>query len=188
MAENEYLDVTKAARWQSVIQAIRSDLDIDEITELVRDRFYKTLRQICKDVPFAELLNAVDDPHRLKVLADSCEGGLDVKNLLRFAVEETSGKANVVEHFLNQALGNILYDIPYLVSRTDQNRTLSELRSDLRVVQHRMLSDIRRMAAKFAENPSWSPRAPRTRMSTKQTPTDRTRKKLGESLIAGRKK
>ena len=26
MAENEYLDVTNAARWQSVVQAIRDDL------------------------------------------------------------------------------------------------------------------------------------------------------------------
>ena len=155
---------------------------------MVRDRFYKTLRQICKELPFAELLNAADDPHRLKALADSCEGGLDVKNLLQFAAEETSGKANVVEHFLSHALGNILYDLPYRVIRTVQNKTLSELRSDLRVVQHAMASDIRRMAVKFAENPSWPPRAPRTRTSTKQTPTDQTRKKLGESLIAGRKK
>ena len=88
MAENEYLDVTNAARWQSVVQAIRDDLAIDEIAELVRDRFYKTLRQICKELPFAELLNAADDPHRLKALADSCEGGLDVKGNLN-ALQET---------------------------------------------------------------------------------------------------
>ena len=51
MAENEYLDSKKARRWQAVANAIRENIDIDEITELVLDKFYKTLRSIRKDLP-----------------------------------------------------------------------------------------------------------------------------------------
>lgn len=65
MAENEYLDSSKAARWQSVVQAIRRGGSIGEVVERVEDCLFKTLRQIRTELPFAEMLQAMHDPDEL---------------------------------------------------------------------------------------------------------------------------
>ena len=46
MAENEYLDSTKAQRWLSVADAIRDGCDVDVLTEKVRAAFYKTIQKM----------------------------------------------------------------------------------------------------------------------------------------------
>ena len=65
MAENEYLDSSKACRWRSVVQAIQDGCSIDEVAQRVEECFFKTLRQIRKDLPFAEMIRAMDDPEEL---------------------------------------------------------------------------------------------------------------------------
>lgn len=104
MAENEYLDSTKARRWFAVAEGIRDGCDFDELTMRVQDRFYKTLRIICKDLPVVEMLSAVDDPQKLVRLCEHIEGGSDVKDLLLAAAFRYSGPINVVEQFLGDAL------------------------------------------------------------------------------------
>ncbi len=183
MAENEYLDVTKSRRWQAVVQAIRDGLDTDGVFWRFRRCLYKTVQQFCKELPFAELIESVDDPKRLADLADRLEGGHDVKGLLLFAAEEASGPVNVIEDFLNLSVDGILHDIPYYVAQTDPSINLSGLRNEMRTVRNEMSPDIRHIAEKLANNPSGPLRRPRDPTSAKQTSTERTIETLRELLI-----
>ena len=71
MAENEYLDSSKARRWQSVAQVIWESGSLDEVADRVEDCFYKTLRQIHKELPFAEMIEALESPEDLARIAHS---------------------------------------------------------------------------------------------------------------------
>jgi hypothetical protein len=62
MAENEYLNSKEARRWQSVVQAIREGFSFDEVAGRVENCFFKTLRQIQKELPFADMIRALDIP------------------------------------------------------------------------------------------------------------------------------
>jgi len=69
MAENEYLDSTKARRWYSVVQAIRHGGSVEDVADRVEECFFKTLRQIRKVLPFGEMIRAMEDPDELMRLA-----------------------------------------------------------------------------------------------------------------------
>lgn len=186
MAENEYLDSTKARRWQAVAEAIRNHRGVEEIAELVLDRFYKSLKNIARDLPFAQWVGALENPTELSRLFQGVQGGLDVKDLLLRAAVEVKGRENVLERFLNNSLQNCLYDIPYLAADLKSGTNLSEVRRLLGEVRTRLSPEIRRIAAKLSEAPSRLPRRPgSTSGSSKQ---DQTTTMLTESLIAGFRK
>lgn len=91
MAENEYLDATKARRWQAVAEAIRNHRGVEETAQLVLDKFYKTLKSIARDLPFAQWVDALETPTELGRLFEGIQGGLDVKDLLlRAAVGDSA--------------------------------------------------------------------------------------------------
>jgi hypothetical protein len=187
MAENEYLDSTKARRWLSVAEGIRDGCDIGELTSRVQDRFYKTLRSICNDLPFAELVAAVDDPQKLIRLCMSIEGASDVTDFLVQAALQNVGPANVLEQFLGDALQNCLYDIPHLAVELAKDVNLSAARRKMDDARMHLAADLRRIATKLAENPSWKPQRPRSTAAAKSQ-ADNTSTMLSESLIAGFRK
>jgi hypothetical protein len=127
MAENEYLDSSKARRWQSVAQAIRDGCSDDEITDRVQDCFYRTLRAIAKDLPLAEMIAvAAHDPDELARMCDGIEGGLDVKDFLHQAATTCFETENMLETFLVNALNNCLFDIPYIAADLDDGISISQ--------------------------------------------------------------
>lgn len=85
MAENEYLDSTKARRWQSVVQVIRDGGSVEEVAESVEECFFKTLRQIRKDLPLADMIRAMENPDELMRVCQLVDGGEDVKDFIRQA-------------------------------------------------------------------------------------------------------
>ena len=187
MAENEYLDSSKAQRWQAVAQAIRENRDITEIGKLVLDKFYKTLRNIRKDLPLSELIEAVDDPTKLAHLCSRIHGAQDVKYFLIQAALDESGRQKVLDKFLHDALRNCLSDIPYIACKVGDKVNMSDARHVLDDVQISLTSDLRRIAEKLADNPSWVPK--RQLGSHKNVaPKVGTESMLGESLIVGFKK
>ena len=46
MAENEEIDLSKARRWQTVVQTIKRGESLEAVTSKVRDCLYKTLRSL----------------------------------------------------------------------------------------------------------------------------------------------
>jgi len=187
MAENEYLDSTKARRWFAVAEAIRDGCDEAELSRRVQDRFYKTLRNISKDLPLAEMLSAVEDPQRLTRICEHIEGGSDVTGLLLGAAFENFGPVNVIQSFLGDALQSCLYDIPYLAAELDGHVNLSDARRKLESVRISLAPDLHRIAARWVENPSWKPQKPRANIAAVPQ-VDQTRNMLNESLIAGFRK
>lgn len=183
MAENEYLDSRKARRWSAVAEAVRNRCQTGEISKLVLDRFRKTLRNIAKDVPLEEWIAAIGDPSELERAFDAVDGAVDVKDLLLRAAAKGGEPEQVVERFLNQALENCLYDIPYIAADLDGGVNLSEARRTLNEVRGGISPEIQRMAKKFADNPAWLPRSPSEKSDAPKQ--DQTVKMLGESLIAG---
>ncbi|MCL4193245.1 MAG: hypothetical protein KJZ87_16025 [Thermoguttaceae bacterium] len=183
MAENEYLDSRKARRWLAVAEAVRNRRSAGEIGKLVLDRFRKTLRSIAKDMPLEEWMAAVDDPTELERAFDAVDGAVDVKDLLLQAAAKGGDPEQVVERFLNQALENCLYDIPYIAADLDGNVNLSEARRTLNEARGSISPEIQRMAKKFADNPAWLPRSPSDKSDAPKE--DQTVKMLGESLMAG---
>ena len=65
MAENEYLDSTKARRWHSVVQVIRGGGSVEEVADSVEECVFKTLRQIRKDLPLADMIRAMKNHQSL---------------------------------------------------------------------------------------------------------------------------
>lgn len=191
MAENEYLDSTKAQRWRVVAAAIRDGRDIDEVTPLVLDQFYKTLRHIRKDIqkdlPFSELVQAADDPAKLARLFKGFYGAFSVKRILVQAAREESGRQEVLETFLRDALGECLYNIPYSVAEVGAEVNISEARRSLSEVESRLWPELKRIAQKLDENPSWRPQM-RRGSRTSAASENNTEKLLAESLITGLKR
>ena len=187
MAENEYLDSSKARRWYSVVQAIRDGCSIDEVANRVEECFFKTLRQIRKELPFAEMIRAMDDPVELLRVCQSVDGGMDVKDFLMQAALEGASRSEQIAHFLENALGNCLYDIPYMAAISDDSTNISQVRAMSAEARRQLTDVLQRVADKLTENPDWVPRrAGRGQPTLSQE--DRTRKMLGESLLAGFKK
>jgi hypothetical protein len=185
MAENEYLDSSKARRWQSVAQAIRDGCSDEEIADRIQECFYKTLRAIAKDLPLSDMFAAAaHDPAELARMCDGIKGGHDVKDFLLQAAQTRFGTETMLETFLNDSLNNCLYDVPYLAAELDGGITISEARAAVQSAAGSLRSDIQRMALKLAENPSWNFRRIGNRRS-ENSQRDRTKEMLGESLIAG---
>lgn len=185
MAENEYLDSTKARRWQSVADGLVNGVELDELAERVQSCFYKTLRKAGQEIPLDDLIASVDDRSNLSRLCDDTEGASDVKSLLLIAAQDNDNKEAALQQFLRSALENCLYDIPLIAAERGGDVSLSDARRRLGEVQTRLAPDLRRMAEKWSENPSWKPQRQRTIAGTVKAPVDVTRNMLGESLIAG---
>ena len=187
MAENEYLDSSKARRWQSVVQVIREGGSIEEVLESVEECFFKTLRQIRRELPFAEMVRAMDDPDELLRVCQSVDGGTDVKDFLMQAALEKSSRSEQMRHFLENALGNCLYDIPYMAAISDNSTNISQVRAMSAEVRRQLTDVLQRVSDKLTENPDWVPRR-EGRGPSKVSQEDRTKKMLGKSLLAGFKK
>ncbi len=107
MAENEYLDSSKARRWLSVAQAIRDECSDEEIADRIQECFYKTLRAIAKDLPLSDMFAAAaHDPAELARMCDGIKGGHDVKDFLLQAAQTRFGTETMLETFLNDSLNN----------------------------------------------------------------------------------
>lgn len=187
MAENEYLDSSKARRWQSVVEGVRDGLDLDELARRVLDRFYKTLANIRKDLPFAELVDALNDYPTLSRLCDEIQGASDVKDFLLQAALQNDEPAEILERFLTDALNNCLYDIPHLAAEHSSELNLSDARRKMDAARSQLAPELRRIATKLSENPSCKLRRKGASKATNSR-TDGTKAMLSESLIAGFRK
>ena len=185
MAENEYLDSTKARRWQSVAQAIGDGGSVEDVADRIEDCLHKTLRRIRKDVPLGEIISAFDDPVRLNEVFDQINGAHDVKDFLNEAASmDAVNRMQRLEAFLDKSLNNCLYDIPWLVSDGMGNVSITEARNVLGTARLKVQPEIRRIAKKLAENPNWNFRRSSHR-PVSSTSVDKTKSMLSESLLAG---
>lgn len=187
MAENEYLDSSKGLRWRSVVQAIQDGCSIGEFTERVEECLFKTLRQIRKDLPFAKMVRAMDNPDELSRVCQSVYGGMDVKHFIEQAALEGASRPEQLKHFLDNTLGNCLYDIPYMAATCDGSINMTQVRAMSNEVRSNLSEELQRVADKLAENPDWVPRRTR-RGQPALSKDDRTKKMLNESLLAGFRK
>ena len=92
MAENEYLDSSIGRRWQSVAKAIQEECSWDDIADRMEDCFCKTLREIQKDLPFGEMIRAMNDHNEFNRECKQIDEGLDVKDFLNQAALEKTGR------------------------------------------------------------------------------------------------
>lgn len=187
MAENEYLDSTKARRWHSVVQVIRGGGSVEEVADSVEECFFKTLRQIRKDLPLADMIRAMENPDELMRVCQLVDGGEDVKDFIRQAALEKSSRADQLRQFLANALANCLYDIPYMAALADDSTNISQVRAMSAEVRQQLANELERIADKLTENPDWIPRRA-GRGQPAVSKDERTRKMLGESLLSGHKK
>lgn len=188
MAENEYLDSTKSRRWLAVADGLREGCDLDELTERIRAKFYKSLRELGQEIPLDALIANVNAPVKLEAICHSFEGASDVKSLLLEAAQECSSPVAVLEQFLRDVLHNYLYDIPWTARERSGLSNVSDYRQRLQEARLRLEPELRRMAEKWAENPSWKPLRQRNRRAAVQPAVDVTQSMLSESLIAGFRK
>jgi hypothetical protein len=184
MAENEYLDSSKARRWMAVAEGVRDDIDLDELIVRVRDRFHKTLKVLFKDVPFPEIVEASNDIQKLTQICNGIDGATDVKDFLFIAAKQSGDRVQFLERFFTDALDRCLHDIPYLAARLSSEVNISDGRRAMQSVQRELRPEIARLANKFAENPAWKLQRQRAQANS-ITPTDNTEVMLKESLIAG---
>jgi hypothetical protein len=169
----------------AVAEAIRDRRPATEVADVVLERFYRTLRNIARDLPFAEWLAKVGNPTELVLLLEASDGGLDVKDLVLQAATKAEGP-KAIEEFLHDALENCLYDIPYIAARLDNRVNLTAARHTLNEVRFQLASELHRMAHKLHSNPTWLPRRSSNKSETVRK--DQTEQMLRESLIAGFRK
>lgn len=187
MAENEYLDSTKARHWQSVATGIRDGCNADELTARTKEQFFRTLKKIESDFPLANLIGAIDDLPRMTSILDGIDGGEDVKDHFLEAAKSGLQSEQALQSMLESALQNCLYDIPYLASELSEKVNITEARRSTDEILRRLRPVIIWVAKKLTENPNWKPRMPAQRTSA-GSENDRTKRMLDESLIAGFRK
>lgn len=129
VAENEYLDASKARRWQSFAQAIRDGSSDSEVAERIEDCLYKTIRQIRRDLPLEDLVRHLNDPEQLRAMCHQIDGAHDVKYFLIEAADQDADLQGKLSYFLNQSLENCLYDVPYLVADSGGNVSITDARN-----------------------------------------------------------
>ncbi|MEZ5943969.1 MAG: hypothetical protein R3C18_21440 [Planctomycetaceae bacterium] len=154
---------------------------------MIEKCFYKTIRQIRKDLPLEDLIRCLDDSEQIRAKCHQIDGAYDVKYFLTEAADQEANLHGKLSYFLNQSLKNCLYDVPYLVADSSGNVSITEARSTLRIAEDSLRSETERIAAKLAENPSWIPRRASQRENL-VAKVDTTEKMLGESLLAGFRK
>lgn len=186
MAENEYLDSTTARRWQRVVDGVRDDCDLDELVLRTQKCFYRTLNEMCRDLPFAEWIDAIEQPDRLCQLFEQVDGAEVTKDFLLDVAREGTDQRGAIEQFLGNALQNLTYDIPHRAAEIDESVSVSNARGKMDAVRAQLSPDLRRLAKKFSENPNLKPRRPPSKRTRKESDVDSTRTMLSESLIAGR--
>jgi hypothetical protein len=171
-----------------VARAIREGRSVDEVADRVENCLYKTLRQIHKELPFADMIRALDSPDDLAKVLQNVAGGTDVKEfLMQAAALERISRSGKLERFLGDALNNCLYDIPYMATDADRSRSITEVRRILAAVPNRLSENIQRLASRLAENPDKVPPR-RRRGGVTQSKDELTTDMLGESLLARSKK
>jgi len=187
VAENEYLDASKARRWQSVAQAIRDGSSSEDVADRIEECLHKTLRQIRKDLPLGELIRSLDDPERLREICDQITGAHDVKYFLREAANMDAELPHKLEAFVENSLDNCLHDVPWLVSDGTGDFSVTEARNVIGSARSSLQPEIERIVKKLSENPDWHPRRP-SRRNKSGSREDKTKAMLAESLLAGFRK
>lgn len=187
MAENEYLDASKARRWQSVAQAIQDGSSISEVAERIEDCVYKTFRLIRNDLPFADLVKSLGNPEQLRELCNQFDGAHDVKDFLIEAAALNTDLRGKLLHFISQSLDCCLFDVPYLVVESAEKVSVTEARNIVQAAKIGLHSTIQRIADRLAENPGWIPQRA-GRRDRPVSKVDTTERMLGESLLIGFRK
>jgi len=182
MAENEEIDVSKARRWQTVVEAIKRGESVDDVTSKVQDCLYKTLRSLVKKIPLSKLIRAVDDgPSAVQRLFRECFDGRDYAELFAQVTAEGGPRETVLENFATDICNSFFDQIVHEVVPSSAWSDVSRLQGFLNEVLIRLRGDVERIATKFAENPDWHPRqAPRSKMARSR---DITAEMLQESLL-----
>lgn len=187
MAENEYLDSSKARRWQSVAQAIRDGASAEDVADRIENCLHNTLLQIRKDLPLGELIRSLNDPHKLRDLCDQIDGAHDVNYFLIEASDLAADTPHQVQVFLEKSLENCLYDIPWLVNDGTGDVSVTVARNIISSARSLVQPEIERIAKKFSDNPDWHPRRS-SRRHNSVGQEDKTKAMLAESLLAGFRK
>ena len=187
VAENEYLDSSKARRWQSVVQAIRDGGSTDDVADRIEECLHKTLRQIRKDLPLGELVRSLDDPEKLRGECDQIIGAHDVKYFLMEAANMDAELPQKLEAFVENSIDNCLHDIPWLASDGTGNFSVTVVRNAIGTARNSLQPEIERIAKKLSENPDWSARR-LSRRHNSGIREDKTKSMLSESLLAGFRK
>ena len=184
MPENEEIDLSKARRWQAVLQAVRRGEPVEDVAEKVRDCLYKTLRALVKKIPLGRLIIAAeDDPSSLPMLVRGCSESRDYAQLLMQAAAEGGSREVIVENFVTGICEEFFVQIIHKAVPSSAWDNASHVQNHLARVLESLQGDIHRIASKFAEKPDWRPRLPRRAKGT--TPRDKTREMLEESLLGG---
>jgi len=187
MAENEYLDSSKSRRWLAVVKGISNGVGVAELEAIVLDCFFKTLRSIRRNHPLADLICSIESPQRMDLVIEKFGRTTDVTELLKESTLSHTGTLNILEGFLQQAVDQVFYDLPYLASTGDSIVNISEIRRQLDAIRPGIKPEIQRIARKLADKPNWNPqRQKKEKLSTPKR--DVTKAMLTESLLAGIRK
>ena len=182
MAENEEIDLSKARRWQSVVQALKRGESVDPVADKVRDCLYKTLRSLRKKIPLEELIRAIDiGAPALDRLARKCDAGREFAELLAQVAAEGGTRETVLEDFVTDICNAFFDQILHQIVPSSGWPDVSGLRAFLDQVLAHLRADVERIARKFAENPGWNPR--QARRSQGALSPDTTSEMLQESLL-----
>src|SRR5687767_12856298 len=97
MAESESLNLGRARRWQTVVQAVVDGASTKDLTELARKCLYRTLQAVRKQVPFDALLNAACNcPDTLPDLIRGCRLGRDYAQLFQQVASEGASREEIL--------------------------------------------------------------------------------------------
>lgn len=179
MAESEYLDSSKARRWQSVAQAIRDGRPAEDVAFQIKKCLHKTLRQIRKDLPLGDLIRSLHDPDSLRNQCDQIDGAHDVKYFLGEAAATQADPKQQVQTFVEKSLDNCLYDIPWMVADGTGELSVSEARSVISSARSEVQREIERIAEKLSKNSDWQPRRSCRRYRSEWTETIRRAESVG---------
>jgi hypothetical protein len=183
MAENEYLDSSHSQRWRLAVLALQTGCDQLEIAERLKQCLYKELRVIQKELPLAEMIRAIGKPQELSRLFATLERGELVGDLFNQAVAAGDGTEAVLKRFLDSALNNCLYDIPWMAAEGGSIIGISRGHHLLKQAAADLQPELNRIAVNLTVNPEWKLRRAAARHEPQAA--DETSRMLSQSLLGG---
>jgi hypothetical protein len=192
MAENELLDISGVTgkKWRDLIEDARSGQGRDVIGTRAMSAFRLTLKRFLKasemkGVTLEALLDARDSPGVFRELF-STSGRLDcVRIFIETArAEPGSDRESFLVSFLENMMDRIEDQIVQAASGTAEGRGLNEADRIAKVIRRSISEDIRSLAHRLCDEPSWKPRKHPERASTSIDSTDRL---LDVSLLGTRR-
>jgi hypothetical protein len=185
MAESESLNLGRARRWQTVLQAAGDGSSTDDLTVLARRCLYRTLRAVQKQIPLNDLLNAAcNDPDALPDLIRGCKQGRDYARLFQRVAGRGASREELLVAYQEVVCTNFLDQIRgQLIGARVVDESAAELRERLDGVREALDGDVHRIAARLAADSEWKIAMPRSRK--KQSRADQARELLDQSLLAG---